>query len=280
MSRRHTFGRRRWLPLLTLGLAWPAPLAVGADEAVQGLLKQAVEGGLRAILKFEAAPQVIPGFDVNGQQRAQQVQQFEQMLQPVANAELEFIRGVCGDLAPAARREIKRAAADAVRKAAEQVAAQQHRPGRRGLDLAELFAERLDPVVEKRLPPATRVTYRRERDARRARQAETARLLIVAKLDEELDLSAAQRDAILRDLASLWDDAWLCELQDSGVVINAHRPAPDYARECIEPHLDHRQRDLWAGWVQVAGWRQAGLNQGWRFPDGPGLQGTDPWWDR
>jgi len=257
-------------------------------QAVEGVLKQAVEGGVRILLGLPAAVPLapaVPGGDAAAQQlkqqQLQQAKQMEQMLQPVLHAELEFIRTTCGELGPEAKRAIKAAAADAVREAARQFAVQQHRPGRRVLDLSLVFAEKLDPIIEQQVSSDAAAVWRRERNARRDRRAETARLLIVAKLDETLELTAAQREAILADLRARWDDAWLCELQDlGGFIVNAHRPAPDYAAVAVAPHLDERQRQAWDAWVKAAGWRQTGVHLGWRFPDGPGLRSADPWWDK
>jgi len=263
-------------------------IQVQVEVRVEDVLKQAVEGGVRILLGVPAAVPQAPaaaGGDAAAQQmkqqQLQQAKQMEQMLQPVLHAELEFIRSTCPDLTPEAKRAIKAAAADAVREAAQRFAAQQHRPGRRSLDQSRVFAEKIDPVVEQQVSSDAAAVWRRERDARRERRAETARLLIVAKLDEALELTAGQREAIQADLRARWDDAWLCELQDpGGFVVNAHRPAPDYAAAAISPHLDDRQRQAWDAWVKTAGWRQAGVHLGWRFPDGPGLRGADPWWDK
>ena len=253
----------------------PAP-AVPQPAVIEGVLKQAVEGGVRALLGVQAEAAAAAQMK---QQRVQQARQMEQMLQPAMHGELEFIRGTCGELSPEAKHEIKAAVAAAVREAAEQFAVQQNRAGRRSLDLTAIFSAKLDPVVERSVSPDAAAAWRTERDARRQRRAETARISIVAKLDEGLDLTAAQRKAILSDLESRWDAAWLCELLDpGGFVVNGRRPAPDFAAECIVPHLDERQRKVWDSWVQAAGWRQAGVHLGWRFPDGPGLRGADPWW--
>ena len=257
-------------------------------QAVEGVLKQAVEGGVRILLGVPAAVPQAPAAPVGDAaaqqlhaQQLEQAKQMEQMLQPVLHAELEFIRSTCPDLTPEAKRAIKAAAADAVREAAQRFAAQQHRPGRRSLDLSRVLAEKIDPVVEQQVSSDAAAVWRRERDARRERRAEAARLLIVATLDETLELTAVQREAILADLQARWDDAWLSKLQDSGgLIVNGYRPAPDYAAVAIAPHLDDRQRKAWDVWVKAAGWRQAGMHQGWRFPDGPGLRGADPWWDK
>lgn len=241
----------------------------------------ATAGGV-AVAEVPPVPLIVPPDEQIKQQQLQLAKQMEQMLQPALHGELEFIRSVCGDLGPEAKREIAAAAANAVREAAEQLAAaQRNRPGRPSMDLGRIFAERLDPVVEQRAPPAAVAVWRRERDARRERRAEAARLLILVKLDETLELTAAQREAILAALRDRWDDAWLCELQNpGGFVVNGHRPAPDYAAAAITPLLDERQQRAWGAWVRAAGWRHAGAGQylGRLFPDGPGLNGPDPWW--
>ncbi|MFM8952817.1 MAG: hypothetical protein ACKOOF_07135 [Planctomycetaceae bacterium] len=247
---------------------------------VGGIIAVAAVGGV-AVAEPPPVPLIVPPDEqIEQQQQLQMAKQIEQMLQPALHAELEFIRRTCGDLEPETKRAITAAAADAVREAAAEFAAQQ-RTGRPSLDLGRIFAERLDPVVEQRAPPDGVVVWRRERDARRERQAEAARLLILAKLDNVLELTAVQREAIQAALRDRWDDAWLCELRDpGGFVVNGHRPAPDYAAAAITPHLDDRQQLAWAAWVRAAGWRQAGAGRhlGWRFPDGPGLSVPDPWW--
>ena len=255
----------------------PAP-AVPQPAVVEGVLKQAVEGGVRALLGVQVEAAAAAQMK---QQRLQQARQMEQMLQPAMHGQLEFIRATCGELSPQAKQAIRNAAAEALREAAAQFAAQQQRPGgRRSIDLDKVFSEKLDPVMERSLSPDVAAAWRAERDARRQRRAETARTMMVAKLDDGLDLTAAQRTAILSDLESRWDAAWMCELLDpGGFVVNGRRPAPDFAAECIVPHLDERQRKEWESWVQAAGWRGAGVHLGWRFPDGPGLRGADPWWN-
>jgi hypothetical protein len=290
MNRMHALVLRGLVPAVIIGTGCvvmaedrPEPQARKVEvQAVEGVLKQAVEGGVRILLGVPAA---VPGGDAAAeqvkQQQLQQAKEMEQMLQPVLYAELEFIRSTCPDLTPEAKRAIKAAAADAVREAAQRFAAQQHRPGRRSLDLSLIFAEKIDPVVEQQVSSDAAAVWRRERDARRERRAEAVRLLIVSKLDESLELTAAQQEAILADLKARWDDAWLCELRDPvGLVVNAHRPAPDYAAAAITPHLDDRQRQAWDVWVKAAGWKQVGVHLGWQFPDGPGLRGADPWWDK
>jgi hypothetical protein len=210
-------------------------------------------------------------------QHQEQARQMEQMLQPALHAELEFIRRVCGELDPDAKRAIKAAAEEAIREAAAAFATQELRPRRRSAELRSILADKLGGVVERHVPADVAAEWRRELDARRERQAETARLLVVARLDPVLELTAEQRDAILADLRSRWDDEWLCGLNDTGnISVNGRRLAPDYAAAAIVPHLDDRQRRAWDEWVQAAAWRHQRLAP--RSLVGPGLREADPWW--
>ncbi len=120
--------------------------------------------------------------------------------------------------------------------------------------------------------------YDRENTSRVERRAEAARVRIVAKLDEQLDLAAAQREAILKDLRSNWEPDWVRELDDrGGLIVNNHRPAPDFAEACILPHLDAAQRQAWRVWCRAAGSRMVGRRIRWQF-DGSGLP-PDRWWE-
>ena len=98
-------------------------------------------------------------------------------------------------------------------------------------------------------------------------------------MDDELELSQAQREAIEADLEKRWEAGWLRELEDTGgMMINNRRPAPDFADKCIAPHLDDAQRATWKRWCKEAGFSRMGHHGGWNF-DGQSLQ-PDPWWTK
>jgi hypothetical protein len=123
------------------------------------------------------------------------------------------------------------------------------------------------------------VAYEREQAARIARLNRAACMLIVNKVDGELQLSQAQRETIEADIENRWEAKWLLELHDTGgMIINNRPPAPDFADKCIAPHLDERQRADWKTWCDQAGANRHGHGFGWNF-DGQGMQ-PDPWWSR
>jgi len=209
----------------------------------------------------------------------QQAAHMQQLFQPLLRTELEMIRQACPDLPAEARRQVLAAGKAAVTKTALDVAARQMLGGqpRRAFDARRSIQEPLLKALEPHATAAGIAAYEREQEARMARRAEAARVAIVAKLDRRLELSAAQRQAIEDELTRRWDDAWLRELDDNGVVINNERIAPDYANACIEPHLDEQQGDEWQRWRRAAGVAVIGMHVGWNL-DGQGLHQEDDWW--
>lgn len=209
----------------------------------------------------------------------QQAKHLEQLFQPVLRTELEMVRQACPNLPTDARREVLAAGRMAVTKTALEFATRQMLGGqpRRAFDARRSIQTPIAKTLEPHASAEQLAVYAREQAARMARRGEAARVAIVAKLDRQLDLSAAQRQAIEDDLAARWQDAWLRELEDTGTVINNYRPAPDYANACIEPHLDDAQRDEWTRWRKAAGTAVIGMHVGWNF-DGQGLHQEDDWW--
>lgn len=209
----------------------------------------------------------------------QQAKHLEQLFQPVLRTELEMVRQACPNLPADARREVLVAGTAAVTKTALEFATQQMLGGqpRRAFNARRSIQLPVAQTLERHASAEQFAAYNREQESRMARRAEAARVAIVAKLDRQLDLSAAQRRAIEDDLEARWEEAWLRELDDTGMVINNFRPAPDYANGCIEPHLDDAQRDEWMQWRKAAGMAVVGRHVGWNF-DGQGLHQEDDWW--
>jgi DNA-binding protein H-NS len=214
------------------------------------------------------------------QQIAQQAQQMQQFFQPVLQAELELVRKTCGGLPVEARKKIMAAGTEAVKAVAKQFAEHQFAGrGRQGFDARKTIHEAVAAAVKPHAAVEEFAAYEREQAARIARRARAARILIVNKVDSELELSQSQREKIEGDLEKHWEAGWLRELDDNGgIMINNQRPAPDFADPCVAPHLDDRQKAEWKKWCQQAGWNRTGHHVGWNF-DGQSLQ-PDPWWSR
>ncbi len=214
------------------------------------------------------------------QQIAQQAQQMQQFFQPALQAELELVRKTCGGLPVEARKKIVAAGNESVKAVAKQFAENQFAGrGRQSFDARKMIHEAVAAAVKPHAAAEEYAAYEREQAARIARRARTARILIVNKLDSELELAAAQRETIAADLEKNWQAGWLRELDDNGgMMINNFRPAPDFADKSITPHLDDRQKAEWKKWCQQAGSQRMGHHVNWNF-DGQSLQ-PDPWWTR
>lgn len=191
-------------------------------------------------------------------QRQQQIERYEKNLEPrlqgVVDGELELVRGSCGSLSPAARREIFTAGKMAVATAARRLATfwlggQQGEP----FDARKDMQQAIYAAVKPHATPEEFAAYERERAARLARRGIAARASIVARLDDKLHLSTAQRAAIAADLEGAWKDDWSRELTDPNFV----RLAPDFADGHIAPHLNTWQRTAWKTWREQSGANQA-----------------------
>jgi hypothetical protein len=268
-----------------LGLA---VAALGADEqaaeraaqrdakALDWLLRQGIEA-------LVPAPVIEP---VENQQREaqvdQQAKQMERFFQPMLASELELIRGSCGGLKPADRQRILNTGRGAVTTTARGFAERQltGRLGQDAYEPREEIRKRLAAAVAELATPEESAAYQVAVGQRQARHAEAARTAIVARLDRQLDLTAAQRQAIEAGLERNWNPGWLQELDRRGQVrINDYPIAPDQAAAAIVPHLDPAQAAEWERWCRAAGSRMAPNHFNWSF-DGQGLQQPDGWWGR
>lgn len=269
---------------------WPLALllaaaAARADEP-DAALRRAAERDAKAVAwlleQGRALRQEQPPVDRQREQQiVQQAEQMQRFLQPVLASELEMIRQSCGGLDAAGRKRVLAAGQTAVTKAARSIAERQltGRLGRDDFDPREEIRTGLVAELRACATPQEFAAYRQEQGARAERRATAARLRIVAKLDQQLDLTAAQRRAIEADLVGRWEPGWLAVLGESGGLVNNQPPAPDYAAAAIKPHLAPGQAAAWEAWCRSAGARITGHRVSWNF-DGQGLQNLDDWWTR
>ncbi len=261
----------------------PAPDAKQAAKRDAEALGWLLNRGLRAVVPVPVVPAPPPPMQRPELQEQidQQAKQLERMLDPVLASELEMVRIACDDLEPAARKAILKAGRAARTKAAHDMAQRQMhgRLGQDDFDPRKDIRSGLSEALRGAATPEQFVRYEQENEARAARQARAARLRIVARLDQHLDLSAVQRDQIEKAIEAQWKPEWIVGLADSG-MINDLPIAPDYAKDAIEPHLAPAQRTAWKTWCRTAGSSMMGRRFiTWNF-DGQGIQGDDPWWGR
>jgi hypothetical protein len=263
----------------------PPPEGVEAAARLLGAVVEVMRDGAVAADPKAAAEQkelaaraAAAQQDQRQQQIEQQAKQMEQFFQSPLQAELELVRRTCGSLAPEARTAIAAAGDEAVKATSKQFAAWQFgNRDRKKFDGRRMIQEAVMAAVKPHAKPEEFAAYEREQAARLARRERAARTRIVAKLDEVLELSVAQRGAIAADLENRGEAGWIRELDDTGGMrFGNYPPAPDFADACIAPHLDERQRTEWKQWTQQAGWSRMSQHFGWNF-DGQSLQ-PDPWW--
>ena len=267
-------------PLLRLQPAEVEAAAVEAAQRDARILGWVLERGLEAL----AAPvaNAPAGIVLDRQRRIQieqQAQQMERFFQPALASELEMIRQACGSLDPAARRRILIAGQAAVKQTAKAYATRQLTGGHELLNFnpREEVRRPLIVLLEELAAPAERANYEREQLTRAARRAEAARVMIITKVDRQLDLTSGQRQAIEADLAEHWQADWLRAFTEHGGLVNGYPVAPDYAAASIRPHLQPEQAAAWESWCQAAGERLIGRHVGMNL-DNQGIQTIDPWW--
>lgn len=262
--------------LLCVAVSWPAAArepAVAAPPAAHQAIDPKVELARKQALKANA-PHI-----------EQQTRHWEQQVRPLLWAELERLRRIAADLPADARKTITAAGNQAVQAASRGLAEQQfgaRQPDSR--ELSTVLHEAIAPVVKPLVSAEAFTAFEAEETARRERTARAARLLIVSRIDERLQLSAAQREAIEADLTKQWQSAWL-PFSRAHVTVNNMPWAPDFAEACVAPHLDERQRAEWKPWSEQAGTKRVGgFNNGhfqvWpgQVWNDPGRQ-PDPWWN-
>jgi hypothetical protein len=105
---------------------------------------------------------------------------------------------------------------------------------------------------------------------------------IVAVLDDELVLTASQREEIERSLREQWNDSMAITLQ--GIYMNnGLRVFPGLPGACVSPHLTKAQRQRFvpqpdANRQQRGGWQHQAWMQTVNMLNNVQPAGRDPWW--
>jgi len=258
--------RSRWfaalLPLLAM------PVADGREPAQPDGV--AVEQQRARMLKNNA---------VAIEQQARQ--HWAPQLQVMLWTHLDTAKRICPDLSPEARRTIAAAGKKAVESAARQLAEMQHgaRPQQPGVAIASIGAavgEALEPFAS----PEALASYKDLESERRGRADRAAQQVTMTILEDRLLLSVSQRDAIAAALQKRWQPGWT--VVNHAPMINNQMAAPDFADQCVAPHLDDRQRAEWKTWCEQAGGSRFGVQPAVAWPGQHGLDisrlKADPWW--
>ena len=207
----------------------------------------------------------------------QQAVHWEQQFKKLLSGDLELVRAVCGDLPRESRRAIVRAGEQAAEEASLRLAELQFRDQRRQQPVAFPWQGVVGDVLKKIVPPAAGpVTttdgekptddplsffssalaqslkehvgseqaeeFSRQLAARSERRKAATAHAIVASLDAELCLTAAQREKIEQSILERWSDSMFMAIQGMHTN-NGVRIFPGLPDECVRPHLTRTQRE-------------------------------------
>ena len=187
------------------------------------------------------------------------IKQWQQQLQPLLVAELNFVRHVC-ELSEEQRPKIRAAGEKGLQEAtAEFVKTQQ---GRRPSQLVDppsssTFIQRnVSEALEATLPPEQYVRYKAEFDARTAQRKRATILSVVSRLEEALSLSVEQREKLTADMSTKWREEW-----EQWLVVNRYGDQyfPQIPSRVLYPHLEEAQRSLWDELPKIASGSFVGL---------------------
>ena len=207
----------------------------------------------------------------------QQAVHWEAQFKKLLHGDLELVRAVCGDLPRESRRAIVRAGEQAAEEASLRLAALQFQDQRRQPQVGGGLQAMIGDVLKKIVPPAAGpVTtpdagkpaedpltffsaalaqslkehvgseqaeeFSRQLAARSERRKAATVHAIVASLDAEFCLTAAQREKIERSLLERWSDSMVMAVQGM-YTNNGIRIFPGLPDECVRPHLTRTQRE-------------------------------------
>lgn len=178
-----------------------------------------------------------------------QVQQFTQQFRPILRAELHLVRTAC-ELTEEQRKQVARKGEGILKDAATKYAESQQKmmqPRRAGQavslpDPRALIQEGILASLKTHLPPEQLARYQEEIDERAVNRKQLAVQNLVAKLDQDLVLSAEQRDRLGESLSSTWNDAWGQSLQ---MFMNIDQFFPNIPDKYVLPILNETQKKVW-----------------------------------
>ena len=199
-----------------------------------------------------------------------------QQLRPILYSELGFIRLVCEDLTVEQRAKIRSAAEASLKNSASKMAAAQEpeqaevvgvlletRPG----PLSSIRQE-IDKTMKEVLAAEKYAVYAELSANRVAHRKRAAILAIVAQLDEGLCLTLQQREKIMDEISSHWQDEWEQWLEWSLDFTEIPKSLDPFVR----PVLDESQA---AVWDQTP---KSESDQGCVFDDEAASRFNDGWW--
>jgi len=182
-------------------------------------------------------------------------------------AEYYFIRNAC-DLNADQRKALARLGGSAVKAAARQFAEAELRVSRvEGYpDPRKLMEDELAKAMSSLITPGQQARYKEEIEKRAASRKQVVIDNLVAKLDQDLVLSADQRTRLVESLSTNWKDAWG---QSFEMLMRIDNFFPDIPDHVVVPMLTDHQKEVW-GILPIRQNRSFGISFG------RGIAGGDP----
>ena len=199
-----------------------------------------------------------------------------QQLRPILYSELGFIRLVCEDLTVEQRAKVRSAAEASLKRSASKMASVQEPDhdvvvgvllDKRPDPLSEIRQE-IDQAMKEVLTAEKYARYADLADNRVAHRKQAAILAIVAQLDAGLCLTLPQRQKIMEDISSHWQDQWEQWLEWNLDFSDV----PKNLDSIVRPLLDESQS---AVWKQTP---KSEPDQGFALEDEAASQFNDGWW--
>ncbi|MSR58157.1 MAG: hypothetical protein EXS05_10830 [Planctomycetaceae bacterium] len=205
--------------ILCLALAGPPmPLCAQdekADQAVEKLSGREIQQQLRPLLAIERRF-LRKLLDLTPEEEAELLKQEEQHLQDVSQKHaVAFVKLQQGTW----------------------------RPEDGPADARQIVQKVLAAALASRLPEDQLTSYREEISRRAAGRRNAAARSIVVTLDENLVLTAAQREQLMESLTTNWNEAWALSLQ---MIQPGNEQFPEIPNDLIVPFLTDAQRKVWS----------------------------------
>ena len=179
---------------------------------------------------------------------AAQAEQYVQQFRPMFRAEYYFIRNVC-DLTGPQRKQLARMGEQATKAAALKfVEAQQKmmrggwRPDMHYPDPREIIEQELGKSALGLLSAEQQTRYKEELKERARSRKQLFIDNFVAKLDDDLVLTAEEREKLVKALTDNWKDEWGQSLQ---MLQNLDSFFPNIPDRVVVPILSKQQREVW-----------------------------------
>ncbi len=201
-----------------------------------------------------------------------QAAQYVQHFRPLFRSEYYFIRNAC-DLSTDQRKQLARLRESVSRGAAKSFVVEQQkmmrggwRPGSQYPDPRQLMEQELARAITPLLSAEQVGRYKTELEKRIASRKQLVIDNLIAKLDEDLMLTADQRIRLVRSLTANWKDSWGQSLE---MLMNLENFFPSIPDQLVMPILTEPQRDAWRRVPR-------NTNVFWGFSFGAGNQENDP----